>query len=106
MSIKIVSRSIQDAECDHVVELAMWGIARKMIAMEVYGTTKDGEPSERSLMRVHHILRAFEIGVTDYRMGRNKNGKTMLTAIRRETDIVDAIRVASKEVLAQFRKTG
>lgn len=105
MKIKIVKRSISDAEADQVIDLANWGMSRKLIAREVYGSDAQGEPSH-SLMRVHHILRDYGIRVTDYRNGRNPNGRAMISAIRREANVIESIRAASKEVAMLARKTG
>lgn len=106
MKFKIVRRSIQDEEADRVLDLASWGMSRKLIAKEVYGATATGEPTAGSMMRVHHILRGYGIRVTDYRNGKNQEGRAMITAIRRESNILDSIRAAQKEVAALARKIG
>ena len=106
MKFIIVRRSIKDGEADQVLDLAAWGMSRKLIANEVYGTTANGEPTQGSLMRVHHILRDYGGRVTDYRNGRNQNGRGMIAAVRREADILAAIRAAQKEVATLVRKTG
>ena len=107
MKFKIVRRSIQDQEIDHVLDLADMGFARKLIAKTVYGSDKNGEPTRGSLMRVHHILASWGIGVTSYRNGENDHGKAVIAAVRREADIIKAIRAAGKDVVATMtRKTG
>lgn len=106
MKCQIVKRSIRDEEIEQVLDLADWGMSRKLIATEVYGGGDGHQPSKASLMRVHHILRDYGIRVTDYRNGRNKQGKAMISAIRREAYILEAIRAASVEVSAVIRKTG
>ncbi len=106
MKFKIVRRSIRDEEVDQVIELANWGMSRKLIAKEVYGSTANREPTQGSLMRVHYILRDYEIRVTDYRNGRNKQGRALISAIRREAQVLDSIRAASKNMAALARKTG
>lgn len=106
MKFKLVQRSIQDAEADQILDLANWGMSRKLIAKEVYGTMANGEPTQGSLMRVHHILRDYGTRVTDYRNGQNRQGKAMIYAIRREAEVLDAIRAAQKEVATLVRKTG
>ncbi len=108
MKFKIVRHhSIKEEEADQVIDLANWGMARKLIAIEVYGSTAIGEPTQGSLMRVHHILRDYGIRVTDYRNGRNRYGKATIAAIRREADVLGSIRAAQKEVAAALvRKTG
>ena len=107
MKFKIVRRSINEEEADQVIDLANWGMSRKLIAMEVYGTDSgSNEPHDSSLMRVNHILHDYGVRVTDYRNGRNKYGKATIAAIRREANILDSIRAAQKEVATQIRKTG
>lgn len=106
MKFKLVRRSINEAEADQVLNLAAWGMSRKLIANEVYGTMTNGEPTQGSLMRVHHILRDYGGRVTDYRNGKNQNGRGVIAAIRREADILPAIRAAQKEVAALVRKIG
>lgn len=106
MKIKIMKRSITEAEADQVIDLAAWGMSRKLIATEVYGSDAKGEATHSSMMRVHHILRDYGIRVTDYRNGRNQNGRAMISAIRRETNVLESIRAASKEVAMLARKTG
>jgi len=98
MKFKLIARSIQDHEADHVIDLGSMGMSRKLIASEVYGSNKKGECTHSSLMRVHHILRDYGIRVTDYRNGRNKEGKAVIAAIRREAEILPAIRAAQKVV--------
>lgn len=106
MKFKIVPRSVQDAEADQVIDLADMGMARKLIAKEVYGSDSKGEPSHSSLMRIQHILSYWGVGVTAYRNGKNKHGKAVIAAIRREGDVLGSIRAAQKEVAALVRKTG
>lgn len=107
MKFKLVKRAIRDEEADQVIDLAEWGMSRKLIAAEVYGNQGNGEPTPGSRMRVDHILRDYGIRVTDYRNGRNRNGKTMITAIRREANVLESIRAAQKEVVAGLtRKIG
>ena len=106
MKFQIVKRSIRDEEVEQVLDLADWGMSRKLIATEVYGGGEGDQPSKASLMRVHHILRDYGIRVTDYRNGRNKHGKAMISSIRREAHVLEAIRAAGKEVAAVIRKTG
>ena len=106
MKFKIIKRSIKNEEVDQVLNLADWGMSRKLIAKEVYGSTASGKPTQCSLMRIHTILRDYGIRVTDYRNGRNQQGRAMISAIRRETDVLESIRIATKEVTALIRKTG
>jgi len=107
MKFKIVRRSIQSQEAEQVLDLADMGLSRKLIAKEVYGTDKSGEPTRGSLMRIHHILASWGVGVTSYRNGENKHGKAVISAIRREADIIVAIRAAGKDVVATMtRKIG
>lgn len=107
MKFKLIKRSIQDQEVDQVLDLADMGMSRKCIASEVYGTTEVGTPTASSLMRVHHILRDYGYRVTDYRNGRNKHGKAVIAAIRRDANVLESIRAAQKEVkTALTRKTG
>ena len=101
MKFKIVRRSIQEEEVDQVIELANWGMSRKLIAKEVYRSTANGEPTQGSLIRVRYILQDYEIRVTDYRNGRNKQGKALIGAIRREAHILDSIRAASRHTRAR-----
>lgn len=106
MKFTIVRRSIQDAEADQVIDLARMGMARKLIAEEVYDSDTKGEPSQSSLMRVHHILSYWGVGVKEYRNGKNKEGRAVIAALRRGANILVAIRAASKEVASALRQTG
>lgn len=106
MKFKIVRRSIKDEEAEQVLDLADWGMSRKLIAKEVYGSTASGEPTQGSLMRVHTILGVYGIRVTDYRNGRNQQGRAVISAIRREANVLESIRTATKEVATLARKTG
>lgn len=106
MKFKLVRRSIQDQEADHVIDLANMGMSRKLIAKEVYGADSAGEASHSSLMRVHHILSSWQVRVSDYRNGKNKQGRAVIAAIRREADVLESIRAAQKEVSQALRKIG
>lgn len=106
MKFKIVKQSIKDEEVDQVLDLADWGMSRKLIAQEVYGSTASGEPAQGSLIRVHTILRDYGIRVTDYRNGKNHQGKVMISAIRQEAHVLESIRTATREVMTLARKTG
>lgn len=106
MRFTLVRRSIKEAEADQVIALADAGMSRKLIAQEVYGSDSKGKPLRSSLARVHHILYAWGVGVTAYRNGQNKHGRAIIAAIRREADVLGAIRAAGKEVAALVRKTG
>ncbi len=107
MKFKLVRRSIPEAEADQVIDLANMGMSRKLIAREVYGgADSEGEPTHSSLMRVHHILSTWGVGVTTYRNGGNKEGRAVIAAIRREANILDSIRAAQKEVTTALSKTG
>jgi hypothetical protein len=102
---KLIRRTIDDTEADHVLELAHAGMSRKLIATEVYGSDRNGEPLLSSMQRVHHILRWYGVRCTDYRNGKNKLGRAMIAAIRREADVTEAIRTATKQMAAALKKT-
>ena len=106
MKFKLIKQCIKDEEADQVIDLANWGMSRKLIASEVYGTQGNGEATHSSLMRVNHILATWDVRVTDYRNGKNKYGRSIIPAIRREADVLESIRVAAKEVTTRMSKTG
>lgn len=104
---KIIHRSIEDLEADHVVELAHAGMSRKCIATEIYGSDRSGQPLRSSMHRVNHILSTWGIRCTDYRNGRNRLGRAMIGAIRREAseaDLTTAIRALAKETANAMKK--
>lgn len=102
---KLVRRSIKDDEADHVIALADAGMSRKLIATEVYGSDRNGNPLRSSMQRVHHILAFWGIRCTDYRNGQNKLGRAMIASIRRNADVISAIRASTQEVVATLKKT-
>ncbi len=104
MKLKIVKHKVQDQEWEHVVALGTVGMSHKCIAAEVYGSIKDEEPSVSSLHRVAYILHMEETKVTDYRNGRNPTGRSMICAIRREANILEAIRKATGQTVAALKK--
>lgn len=107
MKFTLVKRSIQDAEADHILDLADWGMARKFIAAQVYGSNTRGEPTPSSIARVDHVLRDYGKRVTDYRGGKNQFGKAISAAIRREANVLNSVRAATREVVAKLAcKTG
>lgn len=82
---------------DQVLSLARIGFSARRIAKEVYG-------SELFSHRVGYVLYKNESGVTPYRNGENDLSKTILSAIRRDVNIMEAIRSAGKQVTATLRK--
>jgi hypothetical protein len=96
--IRLLPFKIKDPETEHVLELARAGMARKLIATEVYGTDPCG------LQRVHYILGRERTGVTEYRNGKNSLGRSVIAAIRREANIIGAIRQAAKRQSAAFKR--
>jgi len=106
VKFKLTARSIESEEVSHVIDLADMGMSRKLIAKEIYGSTSDEEPTPKSMMRVHHILRDYGVRVTDYRNGKNKHGKSVIAAIRRDSNILQSIRLSGKMLNALIRKAG
>lgn len=92
MQFRLVKRSIEDAEAGHVEDLAAMGMSIKLIAEEVYGA--GSSKNSKVLHRVHHLLYSKQLRLSDYRNGRNKHGKAVIAAIRREANILDNIRAA------------
>ncbi len=102
MSFKFVRQSIDEDSIEDVLALADMGLSYKTIAREVWG---DGH-IETLVKRVANILNSYGIRVRDYREGLNKHGKSVIAAIRRDANVLQAIRSAAKEVTASIRKTG
>jgi hypothetical protein len=86
-----------DMKEDQVLGLAGVGFTAKRIAKEVYG-------SEDFHHRVGYVLYKNASGVTLYRNGKNDLGRSILAAMRREVNILDAIRSAGKQVTTALRK--
>lgn len=104
MKFKLIARNVKAEEWEHVLALAEAGMSRELIACEAYGTTKKGEATPGARSRVSHILREQGVGVTAYRNGRNKLGRAMIHAIRREADVIQSIRNATAETIAAMAK--
>lgn len=104
--LRLVSRSVNSADSAFAVELARAGMSRRLIAKELYGDDKKGKVSSKSLNRVGYLLGLEEQNVTDYRNGQNSLGKVMISAIRSEAKITEAIRGATKEIKAALKRTG
>lgn len=102
--LKLVPHSVRDSEVDHVLDLARVGMSRRLIATEVFGKMKNGEPDDSSLQRVAYILAREQVGVTEYRNGKNATGRAMIAAIRREANVLTAIRTAATATTAAMKK--
>jgi hypothetical protein len=102
--LKLVARHLADEEWVYIVALADAGMSWKFIAKEVYGTQKNGEPSESSVLRVKYILQNEGTKVTDYRNGKNRLSRSMVSAIRKEADVLSAIRSATAETTAALKR--
>jgi hypothetical protein len=102
--LRLVKRMrVDDPETDMIVQLAKAGMSYKCIAQEAYGASTDYH-----VARVGYILAWEEVKVTDYRNGKNQMGRAMIAAIRREADVLDAIRTAAGQAAeaTKVRKTG
>ena len=91
---------VNQPETDFILTLARAGMSYSCIAKEVYG-----ESTESGIRRIGYILAWEGVKVTDFRNARNSLGRAMVSAIRREADILSAIRVASNRAAAAIRKT-
>ena len=101
--LRLVKRMpVDEPEAEFIVNLARAGMSYACIAREVYGKATDYH-----VKRVGYILTYEEVKVTDYRNGVGKNslGRAMITAIRREANIISAIRSAASKAAEAIRKT-
>ncbi len=101
---KLIKQSCREEESEHICELARAGMSVACIAAEVFGTMPNRKPTKDSIRRVGYVLWYFEVRVTDYRNGRNKLGKSMISAICREANVVSAIRLAAGKQAAAFSR--
>lgn len=99
MRLKLVKHKVKDQEWENVVALGNVGMSHKHIASEVYGDDDDA-----SVGRVRYILYMEETRVTDYRNGRNSMGRSMVAAIRREANVLSAIRKASGQQMEALKQ--
>jgi len=102
--LKVVTRRLGEFETDHVIELAHMGFSYNSIAFETYGGDSDGIVNGKSVDRVKYILKREEVGVREYRNMKNTFARSIVAAIRREVDIVQVIRSASKQVAIQAKQ--
>jgi len=94
---------VDEPETEFILHLARAGMSYACIAQEVYGSKTDYH-----VKRVGYILAYEEVRVTDYRNGKNQTGRAMIAAIRREADVLGAIREAAGQATeaVKVRKTG
>ena len=107
--LKLATHSrVRPAETDLILEFARAGMSYRLIAAEVYGRGKNGKPSRSAVCRVGYILNCEGVGVSDYRNGQNAIGRATISAIRRDANLLEAIRAASGRIVTTLRrrKTG
>jgi len=94
---------VDGPETDFILHLAKAGMSYRCIAQEVYGSTSDYHVS-----RIGYILSYEEVKVTDYRNGKSPTGRAMIAAIRRDANVLSAIRQAASRVTGALKaqKTG
>jgi len=90
---------VDEPETDFILSLARAGMSYACIAQEVYG-----KKSEYHIRRVSYVLAWERVKVTDYRNGKNPMGRGMISAIRRDANILDAIKAAASQVGEAVRK--
>lgn len=94
---------VDEPETEFILQLARAGMSYACIAQEVYGSK-----TIYHINRIGYILAYEKVRVTDYRTGKNPTGRAMIAAIRRDADVIGAIRKAAslQADAVKIRRTG